>query len=121
MNKSLKIGDQEESFKLLHVLETDSNITQRELSKRIDLSLGKINFLLSSLIKSGYLKVKRFKNSKQKRAYLYVLTPKGMKQKTIMAQDFLHRKIEEYNRLKKEIQDFKSAANGNKKQHFYRP
>ncbi|MCK5706717.1 MAG: MarR family EPS-associated transcriptional regulator [Candidatus Aureabacteria bacterium] len=107
MNKPTNHRDQEHSLKVLNVLENNSESTQRELSEHIDISLGKINFILSSLIKSGYIKANRFKNSKNKRAYFYILTPKGLKQKAIFARNFLNRKIKEYEKLEKEIEILK--------------
>lgn len=110
MNKYLKSKDQEESLKILNALENDATFTQRELSKQVDLSLGKINFLVSALVQAGYIKAQRFKNSKKKSAYLYLLTPLGIKQKAVLTRNFLKRKIQEYNRLKKEIETLKKAA-----------
>lgn len=112
MNKIHSIHDYEKSLKILDCLEKDSSATQRDLSRNVNLSLGKINFILSELIKCGYVKASRFKNANQKRAYLYILTPFGIKQKAIMAQNFLERKIREYHRLKEEIEELKKTANG---------
>ena len=112
MNRSFNNRDQEHSLKVLNVLENNSVSTQRELSRNMDLSLGKINFLLSSLIQKGYIKAQRFKNSRNKRAYIYILTPKGIKQKALFTRKFLERKIEEYQRLKEEINELKKNISG---------
>ena len=68
----------ESHFKALKELALNGDISQRELSDKIGLSLGRVNFLVNSLIRSGYIKARRFKNPKKKIAYMYILTPKGM-------------------------------------------
>jgi len=103
MNKQEFDTDSEYAFKALKLLDDKSAPTQRELSKNLNLSLGKINFVIKSLVEKGFIKVERFKNSKNKSAYLYYLTPKGFEEKTVLARNFLVRKTEEYNSLKKEI------------------
>jgi len=94
-------------FKILHELSSNGNLTQRELSKRLGLSLGGINYVLKALIKKGYVKAQRFKNSDKKMSYVYVLTPKWMYDKARLTQQFIHTKMEEYERLKKEIETLK--------------
>jgi EPS-associated MarR family transcriptional regulator len=101
--------DQEHTLKVLNVLEKNASPTQRELSQDMRLSLGKINYLLTSLIKAGFITVRRFKNSKKKRAYLYLLTPEGLKQRAVLTRKFLFQKMKEYEDLKREIEDLKKA------------
>jgi EPS-associated MarR family transcriptional regulator len=93
----------EESLMILREIGTNPRLSQRELSSRLGLSLGKINFLLKAMINRGLVKVENFKNSSNKRAYLYLLTPLGMEAKAKTTYRFLRRKIEEYEKLKKEI------------------
>ena len=96
-------------MRVLNLLEDKSSSTQREISESMDVSLGKINFLLSSLIKAGHIKVQRFKNSRNKRAYFYILTPRGIRQKAVLTRHFFERKTLEYKRLKKEIEELKKS------------
>lgn len=110
MNKPFNTRNQENFLKLLNVLENNASPTQRELSKNIDISLGKINFLLTEMVKAGYIKIQKFKNSKNKRAYFYVLTPEGMKKKKVLTQKFLENKIKEYDRLREEISQLKQLV-----------
>ena len=93
----------EETLMILREIGTNPQLSQRELSSRLGLSLGKINFLLKAMIDRGLVKVENFKNSSNKRAYLYLLTPLGMEEKAKTTYRFLKRKIEEYEKLKKEI------------------
>lgn len=78
-------------------------MTQRQLAKELGLSLGKTNYIINALIDKGWVKLSNFKRSDNKLGYLYLITPKGMTEKSILAQNFLARKSKEYNRLKEEI------------------
>lgn len=102
--------DNEESLKILREIGTNPSMTQRELSSRLGLSLGKINFLVKSLIDKGHVKAENFKNSNNKSAYLYFLTPQGLEEKTRATYRFLLRKMEEYERLEEEIRQLKQEA-----------
>jgi EPS-associated MarR family transcriptional regulator len=96
------------TIKLLEHLEKNPDSTQRELVETLDISLGKVNFLINSLSEKGIIKLKRFKKSKNKRGYLYLLTPEGISEKTRMTVEFLKRKTEEYEKLKVEIDELKN-------------
>ena len=95
----------ETEFKALKELSTDGAVSQRDLSKKIGLSLGGINYIIKELIKKGYIKTQRFKNSNNKAAYVYAVTPKGINARVKQTQHFLQVKIEEYERLKREIDE----------------
>ena len=71
--------------------------------------MGKVNFLIKALTEQGLIKLKRFKNSKKKSAYLYILTPEGIKKKAQITIAFLERKVKEYNKLKDDIKVLKRA------------
>lgn len=98
----------EAEFRTLRELSESKEISQRDLSKKIGLSLGSVNFILKELIRKGYIKTQRFKNSKNKAAYIYVLTPNGISARIQQTQLFLQRKIEEYEKLKREIDELRS-------------
>ena len=83
-------------------------MTQRELARELGISLGKANYCLKTLINKGMVKAKNFKNSNNKRAYLYILTPKGIETKAKISVKFLRRKINEYEALKLEIEQLKT-------------
>jgi|ERR1035437_3198323 EPS-associated MarR family transcriptional regulator len=101
----------EESLKLLREIDADPQLTQRELSSRLGLSLGKINFLIKAMIEKGFIKADNFKNSKNKIAYFYLLTPMGIEEKAKITYRFLKRKIEEYEKLEAEIQQLEEEVN----------
>jgi len=94
----------ETQFKTLRELSRDGTLSQRDLSRKMGLSLGRINYVVNALLKKGYLKAKRFKNSKNKIGYMYIITPKGLSTKTTQTYDFLQRKLEQFDRLKLEIE-----------------
>ena len=95
---------------LLKELSEDSTLSQRELSRRLGLSLGKVNYVLNALIDKGFIKVKRFKNSQNKLAYMYILTPEGISKRIELTRFFLKRKMMEYDRLKTEIEELKKEV-----------
>ena len=97
----------ESQFKTLRELSSEGAITQRELSRRLGLSLGSINYIIRALMEKGYIKAQRFKNSNNKLGYIYILTPEGMKQKLRQTHIFMKRKLEEYEQLKQEVEIFK--------------
>jgi EPS-associated MarR family transcriptional regulator len=92
-------------YKILKNIEANPSLTQRQLAKELDVSLGKVNYVIRALLDIGWVKVDNFKKSDNKIGYLYLLTPEGIAQKTIITQQFLQRKIEEYDNLKKEIEE----------------
>ena len=94
-------------LKLLKELSKDNKLSQRELSKKLGVSLGSVNYVLSNLIDAGLIKAKRFKNSKNKIAYMYIMTPAGIKSRMQLSRDFLKRKLDEYEMLKMEIEELK--------------
>ncbi len=96
-----------DQLKILKGLSEDSTLTQRALSKKFGFSLGKVNYILNSLIDAGLIKAERFKNSKNKAAYMYILTPTGMAKKMELTFGFLKKRIKEYEVLRIEIEDLK--------------
>ena len=97
----------EEVIKLLREIKESPEMTQRELSSRLGISLGKVNFLIKALVEKGLIKVKNFKKANNKYAYLYLLTPHGLEEKTRITYRFLKRKITEYEQLEEEISRLK--------------
>jgi EPS-associated MarR family transcriptional regulator len=111
MTKPLKSIDPDVHFRVLHLLEEEPELTQRELAQKLGISLGGVNYCLKSLIDIGHIKAGNFKKNPDKSAYLYFLTPKGVVEKAKLTAGFLKRKMEEYYALKKEIDSIKSKAN----------
>ena len=95
---------------LLRKLEANPNYTQRELSQEMGVSLGKINYCMKKLIDKGWIKLSNFGHNPNKTVYIYLLTPKGIEQKTRLTLSFLKIKMEEYEVLKNEISKLKQDA-----------
>ena len=92
---------------LLRILESNPEYTQRELSKELGVSLGKINYCMKKLIEKGWVKLINFTNNPNKVGYAYLLTPQGIEQKGRLTILFLKIKMEEYKMLKDEISKLK--------------
>ena len=103
MTKLTKNIDPDIHFRVLHTLEENPHITQRELAQKLGISLGGVNFCLKALVEIGHVKINNFQKNTNKSAYLYLLTPSGISKKTLLATSFLKRKINEYKALKMEI------------------
>ncbi len=110
MTKVLKKIDPDVHFRVLHLLEEEPNLTQRELAEKLGISLGGVNYCLKALIDIGHIKVGNFKRNPDKSVYLYLLTPKGINEKAHLTAGFLKRKMAEYQALKKEIDAIQSKA-----------
>ena len=110
MSKSSKSIDPDVHFRVLHLLEEEPELTQRELAKKLGISLGGVNYCLKALIDIGHIKAGNFSKNINKSVYLYLLTPKGVAEKAKLTAGFLKRKMAEYHALKKEINLIKLKA-----------
>ena len=95
--------DNQDHFNVLRKIQKKPKSTQRELANELGFSLGKLNYCLRALKAKGLVKIENFKRNPNKINYIYVLTPKGISQKTKLTLNFMRRKIKEYDELKKEI------------------
>jgi EPS-associated MarR family transcriptional regulator len=91
-------------FRVLRLLESSPPLTQRAMARELGVSLGKANYCLRALISKGFVKVQNFRNSTNKRGYLYLLTPEGVAAKGSLTRHFLARKREEYDALRLEVE-----------------
>jgi len=98
-------------YKILKRFESNPEISQRELAIELGVSLGRANYCIQALIEKGLVKAKNFKNSQNKKAYMYYLTPKGIEAKASITLAFLKHKIAEYQALKTEIEHLEYEAN----------
>lgn len=90
-------------FKVMRLLQENPEMTQREIAEEVGISLGGVNYCLRALVDKGLVKIHNFQSSRNKLGYVYLLTPKGIAQKSVMTAQFLKRKIREYEELKNEI------------------
>lgn len=89
---------------VLRLLDASPTLTQRAIARELGMSLGKANYCLRALLAKGFVKIHNFRNSTNKRAYAYLLTPEGVVAKAELTRHFLARKIEEYDALRLEIE-----------------
>jgi EPS-associated MarR family transcriptional regulator len=91
-------------YKLMRLLEENPGISQRDAARELGVSLGKVNYCLRALMGRGWIKASNFKNSQNKAAYLYILTPSGIAEKANLAVTYLKEKVDEYEALRAEIE-----------------
>ncbi len=96
--------------KILTLISENPNLSQRELAEQLGVSLGKINYCLKAVIEKGFIKVNNFKNSQNKMAYAYYLTPQGIEEKARITVEYIKRKILEYEAIQKELATLKEKA-----------
>ena len=95
--------DNQDHFNVLRKIKNNPESTQRQLAKDLGFSLGKLNYCLKALKDKGLVKIENFKKNPKKINYIYILTPKGISEKTKLTLNFMQRKIEEYDELKEEL------------------
>ena len=88
---------------LLRKIKSNPKSSQRELADELGFSLGKLNYILNSLKSKGLIKIRNFEKNRNKFNYIYLLTPKGIAEKTKLTINFMKRKMKEYDELKKEL------------------
>jgi EPS-associated MarR family transcriptional regulator len=94
-------------FRMMRLLEINPEMSQRDVARELGISLGRVNYCLKALVNKGWIKATRFKNSQNKAAYMYLLTPRGIEGKASLTVRFLSIKIREYERLREEIEQIR--------------
>lgn len=103
MARRADTAQEDTRFRVLRLLESHPDLTQREIADRLGISLGGVNYCVRALTDKGLVKIQNFQNSSNKLSYAYLLTPTGMAEKTLLAARFLKRKLVEYEALRAEI------------------
>ena len=96
--------DSQDHFDVLRKIQKKPRASQRELANDLGFSLGKLNYCIKSLQEKGLVKIENFKRNPNKTNYIYILTPKGIAEKTKLTINFMKRKMKEYDELKKELE-----------------
>ena len=99
------MNDNQDHFNVLRKINSKPKSTQRELAEELGFSLGKLNYCLKALKNMGLVKIKNFEKNPHKINYIYVLTPRGITEKTKLTLNFMKRMMNEYDELKKEMKD----------------
>ncbi len=97
-------------YRIFKLIEAQPDISQRQLAKALGVSLGKVNYCLKALIDKGQVKVRNFQRNPRKKTYVYLMTPRGIEEKTQLTTHFLKRKMAEYEQLKQEIEQLRCEA-----------
>lgn len=97
-------------YRVMRLLEANPQLSQRDLARELGISLGKVNYCLQALIRKGWVKATNFKNSHQKAAYMYLLTPHGIEEKGRLTVQYLRIKMREYEKLRVEIEQMRREA-----------
>lgn len=95
----------EEMYFILKEIQKKEKISQRDLATRLEVSLGKLNYCIKSLKDKGLIKINNFGKNPNKLNYIYILTPKGILEKTKLTINFMKRKMQEYEELKKDLKN----------------
>ena len=98
-------NNNQDHLNILRKIKNNPNSSQRELAEELGFSLGKLNYCLKALKVKGLIKIKNFTKNPDKINYIYVLTPKGISEKTKLTVNFMKRKMKEYDELKKELSE----------------
>lgn len=96
-------------FRILHLLEANPEMSQRELAAQVGISTGGVHYVLTALVEKGLVKLGNFSAAEDKRRYAYILTPKGLAEKAAITRRFLARKTAEYEALRAEIEALQGA------------
>lgn len=100
----------ETRYRILKLLEADPHASQRRIAGELGISLGRVNYCLRALVSKGVVKVNNFRGSNNKRAYLYLLTPRGIEERAALTARFLRVKMQEYEILKRELDELRREA-----------
>ena len=103
---------EEMDYQLMRLIDTMPELSQRDAARELGVSVGKVNYCVQALIRKGWLKAARFRNSRNKAAYLYLLTPRGMEEKASLTWEFLRIKTREYEKLGVEIRAMRREVSG---------
>ena len=97
--------ENQDNLNILRKISSKPNSSQRQLAKELGFSLGKLNYCMKALTQKGLIKIENFKKNPNKINYIYVLTPIGIQEKSRLTINFMKKKMEEYDQLKKEISE----------------
>jgi EPS-associated MarR family transcriptional regulator len=97
-------------LRVLQIISNNPQMTSRELAQKVGISNGSAYYLLTSLIDKGFIKLENFKKDSQKIKYSYLLTPKGIREKSFITGKFIKRKKQEFKLLKEEIDNLEKSV-----------
>jgi len=99
-------------YKLMRLLQANPQLSQRDAARELGISVGKVNYCVRALVRRGLIKAQRFKNSRNKAAYMYLLTSRGIEEKAGLTLRFLQKRMQEYELLRAEIEEIRRESEG---------
>jgi len=105
-----KEHQEDAKLRVMKIINQNPQMTSREIAQKVGISNGSAYYLLTSLVDKGFVKLSNFKENSQKVGYLYLLTPKGIREKSLLTQNFIKRKNKEYELLQQELIELKRDA-----------
>ena len=105
--------DDRTRYRLLKLLQANPELSQRQLAEALGVSVGKVNYCLKAFLERGLVKVRNFRDSQNKLAYAYYLTPKGAREKVQTTLGFLRRRLDEYREMEREIEELRREVGAN--------
>jgi EPS-associated MarR family transcriptional regulator len=94
-------------YKVLRELEKNPDSSQRSLAEKLDISLGKVNYVITGLAKKGIIKAQKLKNDPQNIRWSYLLTPVGIQEKIVITKNYLENRLKEFDKIQREIDELK--------------
>ena len=112
-----KEHQEDAKLRVMKIINHNPEMTSREIAQKVGISNGSAYYLLTSLIDKGFVKLSNFKENSKKVGYLYLLTPKGIREKSLLTHDFIIRKNKEYELLKEELIELERDAGLDAEEH----
>jgi EPS-associated MarR family transcriptional regulator len=112
-----KEHQEDAKLRVMKIINHNPKMTSREIAQKVGISNGSAYYLLTSLIDKGFVKLSNFKENTQKVGYIYLLTPRGIREKSLLTQDFIIRKKKEYKLLKEELIELEREAGLDAEEH----
>ena len=97
-------------LRVMRLIDENSEMSSRQIADKIGIANGSAYYVLTALVKKGFVKLENFKNSHRKGQYAYLLTPRGIREKSLLTHRFIDRKRQEFDALRAEIESLEEEA-----------
>ena len=97
-------------LRVMRLIDANSEMSSRQIADKVGIANGSAYYVLTALVKKGFVKLENFKNSQRKGQYSYLLTPKGIREKSLLTHRFIHRKRQEFDALRAEIESLEEET-----------
>ena len=97
-------------LRVMRLIDANSEMSSRQIADKVGIANGSAYYVLTALVERGFVKLENFKNSQRKGQYAYLLTPKGIREKSLLTHRFIGRKRQEFDALRAEIESLEQEA-----------